>query len=129
MVNEKTIYSDDRHVPVTTSRFVVGESTYSVSNITSVRRGATEPDYAGPGLAIIIALVVAGFAFFYQYWPVGALGTAVAVSVGYWIWTRNPTYHVLITTTAGELEAISSKEKAYVDAVISAINQAIAERG
>ncbi len=127
MAEEKeiTFYSDDRGVRITNTRAIVGTTTYSMANITSVSM-AVKPANRTPGIVlavlglIFLAIPVSGIRVFGVVLLV--LGILIAVIV-------KPTYRVRIGSASGESDAISSKDNKYIQGIVTAMNEAIIKRG
>jgi len=127
MAEEKeiTFYSDDRSVRITNTRVIVGATTYAMANITSVLM-AKKPANRVPGIVlailglILLAIPVSGIRVLGVVLLV--LGILIAVIV-------KPTYTIRIGSASGESDAISSKDKKYVQGIVTAMNEAIIKRG
>jgi hypothetical protein len=61
--NEVSFYSDDSGVRVTSARFIVGNTTYAMSNITSVKKSVEDPDPRLPWFCIRIGVLCVLFGF------------------------------------------------------------------
>jgi hypothetical protein len=107
-------------VQITKSRFVNGNQTYAMSNITSVKSFENKPSYASN---IFVFLV--GLATLTSY-PVVSLicFAAAAVTIN-----KKSTFHIMLTTSGGEVSALETHEKDYIEKVVAALNQAIIARG
>jgi len=126
-MEETTYYSDETGIRVTNTRVIIGDSTYALANITSVRKNITKPSRTGPiALGLIgLAIAVSGDG----HWGMILVGVfLIAVSAIMWR-GMNPTYHLQIVSSAGETRALESQDKDRIDKVIHAINEAIIHRG
>lgn len=125
---ETTFYSDDRGVRVTNARLVVGQTTYAMGNVTSV---STRTNYLWTIVVLVVGLilVVVGLASGTgpQRGGFGLLG-ALLLLVGALAVAR-PARHLRISTSAGEVSALSSRKKEYVESVAHAIQEAMIHRG
>ena len=129
-MSEEVIYSDSS-VSISTSRIVIGATTYALRNITSVKMSFTP---AKSGCAI--ALIVLG-ALFLLGGLAGAGNGAGSVITGLlvggiiagagvlWMRSNKTDYHVMIASSSGEAKAMTSKDKAQIETIVGAINDAI----
>ena len=124
MEQEEVLYTDPS-VSISTSRIVVSGTSYGLRNITSLRMISTRPK-----LAYGIALIVAGI-----IWAVGIIGSiggfvgaiilgGGTVAIG--VWLLRPMYHLIVVSSSGEAQVLSSPDPAYITKVVEAINNAIA---
>ena len=109
-------------VQITRSRFIVGDITYSVRNITSVTANTLTPNripyifLAFIGLAIAIA---GGIAI--------VLGLGI-IALAIWLFRRaKETHCITIVTNGGEIRALVHSDARYIEAALSALNAAIAQ--
>lgn len=134
---EPTFYSDENGVRITSTRLIMpgktkneGPSTYTMANITSVKTEKQDPNRsAGITVAIIgVVLIVAGVKLNIVGMTIGGAvliiaGVASAILV-------KPTYHLKIASASGEIDALPpTKDKQYVERVVTAINEAVIKRG
>lgn len=130
--SKETIYYQDTSVTVSNKRAILGGNTYPVRNITSVSMGNVAPG----GTALIMILIIAGLILAFvgfglaQFGSYLILGVGIALIVaGLAIMVINrPSYAVRIGSASGETNALVSKEKAYIQAVVDALNRAIVEQ-
>ncbi|MDA7865694.1 DUF6232 family protein [Akkermansiaceae bacterium] len=121
---EELVFFDSGDVLVTNPRFIVFGQTYAMSNVTSVGTRILKPDRTWPIIFLIIGLLLliwGGRAFWLG--PVfGAIGVSRLI--------RNKTnYSVVLNTSAGENQALTSKSKEFIEEVVSALNNSIVSRG
>lgn len=119
---DEKVFFEGGDIKVTNARFISGGQTYAMSNVTSVMSREESPNALGPLLVIAVGLIV----FFTESYLLGAAITALG---GYWIWHQDSTYHVVLSTSAGETTALTSQKKALVGDVVRALNDAIVHRG
>ena len=132
---EAEIYAD-KNIRVTTSRIIVGNTTYALRNITSVSTTSTAPDKGrAHKLLFFSALgVIGGITWFFvgndSKKPAVILALAsvgfVAMAIN-WSIRLKPSYHLMITSSAQEADALSSYDKSYISTVTEKINEAIAK--
>ncbi len=126
---DETIFSDST-VLVTTTRVVLNGTTYALRNITSIRMGLTPAKH---GCAIFLLLggmffVLTGLAVLFSdsHMPVPLIiGIIVVILAILWLRSNKPTYHVVIASSSGEVHALTSKNKGYIESIINSINEAI----
>jgi hypothetical protein len=133
------VYFDNGDVQVTRTRLVSGDTTYPTANITSVSTTSTQQGGCGAGCLILVGIFAAYMAF--QGVSAGneeggmppaiqgMLGFLLIVMGGMWIRALKPMHHVSITTSAGEVQAYSSKDSEVVEGIVQAINQSLVDRG
>lgn len=116
--NEKVFY-EKNGIRVTNSRFVVPGQTYALSGVTSVKSVSKSTTKASVILAIfgIWSLSIESYFF-----GVLLLGAAL-------LWYLQSKHMVVLTTSSGESEALTSKDQSVVQEIIGALNEAIIERG
>ena len=127
---EDIIYSDNA-VAVTSTRVVIGGTTYALRNITSVKMAFSSPDFIGP----VCLLLFGAFILFLtiipwspqNYQPIlGVISGGGVIGLGImWMCKLKPKYHVDISSAAGEIHALTSQNKAYIERLVSSVNQAI----
>ena len=126
---ETIFYSDERGVRITDTRLIVGSTTYAMANITSVSR-TRKPANRVPGIVLaILGLVILAIT--------SQLGSSEGVIFGVILLGLGiliaaivkATYIARIGSASGETDAISSKDKQYIQAVVTAMNEAIIKRG
>lgn len=129
MAEEISFYSDQSGVRVTDKRVILGNTTYSLANITSVSTSVEKPSLIGPILFIVIGLLVL----------VGGLGGrgsagivvfgAVVAGFGV-IWYRGckPVWHLRISSASGEATPLKSTNQQWIAGISRAINEAIIHR-
>lgn len=119
------------NVQVTHSRIVIDNHTYPINGITVVRSDVI-PASRSPKRTLSILLGIFGCLM-----GVGSGGNAtmifwVAVLFGsailLWL-NAKALFHIYLGTAGGEKEVLSSSDKAFVDRVAQAINEALVSRG
>lgn len=128
---ENVVYSD-KNVNITNARVVIDNTTYAVRNITSVKTSLTPASkvmcYFLMLMGVVLALI--GIGVFLSYKDIGSififLGTLEIICAFFLLSKCKPKYHVTIASSSGEVEAMTSKDKKYIDKIVSSINDAIA---
>ncbi|WP_018079651.1 DUF6232 family protein [Thiobacillus denitrificans] len=119
-MEEKTFFEYE-DVKVTNTRFVSGEQTFAMNNVTSVKTHVERPSRL---LGILILILSVGVT--YNNPEVGLVMMAAAA---YYLYRQKTTYHLLLTTSAGETNALRTHQLEYMTQVVGALNQAIIYRG
>lgn len=118
---EEKIYFEEGNVKVTNARFLTYGKMHSMAGITSVAKYVISPSRKGP-----IILGVVGLVAFAAHWLVAILLIAGAVA---WFMSQKNVYQVTLSSASGSEEALSSNDEAFIDRVVNALNDAIADRG
>ena len=99
-MEEKTFFEHE-NVKVTNARFLVGEQTFAMSNITSVSSSQDRHSRVGP-----IILLIVGFVMCCASIVVAGL---IVMAVGVlWLMLQKTKYHVMLRTSGGETKALTS---------------------
>lgn len=127
---EETIYSDNA-VVVTNMRVIIGGATYALRNVTSVKMLFTSPRLVKPILLLIVGLMILLAAFF----PINENAPAPAgvfviagmmiVSAILWMCSAKTRYHIGLSSASGEVHALTSQNRAYIEQVVLCVNEAI----
>src|SRR5919199_5844737 len=128
---EQTFF-DDGSVLMTYSRIVIGDQTYPLGGITSIRRATTPPNRMGAyhmvafGVILIIpsfAAIIVSFVGIASGNPAQGIGFGIGLfflgvfflGLGVLIWRMSkPTYHIFLGTAGGERQALTSQDSDYV---------------
>ncbi|MFE8048642.1 DUF6232 family protein [Brenneria goodwinii] len=123
-MDEVEFYNNE-NVSVTNARFRVGENTYAMNGVTSVKRGKTNPSKAGAVILGIIGvlMVLSGSV------SVKIIGGIMLIVAVLWFKAIKPEYIVFLNSSSGESQALSSKNEKYINDVINALNESIVHRG
>jgi Family of unknown function (DUF6232) len=134
MTDEKTFYSGPG-VSVTSARLVVENKTYALSSVSSVKVNSTDITQSNtlPGICIIfggiwlLMNIVSGSSSTFNYL------TSIALLGGGIYWWRSIRkkirFELILTTTAGEQQALVSENGDEILPVESALIEAIVYRG
>jgi hypothetical protein len=126
---EENIYSDS-DVSVTTARIIVSGTTYALSNITSVKMTETAGN-SGCAVALIVGLISFSFAVLSIVDGTGPVLLALLFAGGLlaggmaWLRSVKSAFHVTIASSSGEIHALSSLNRSYIETIVGAINEAI----
>lgn len=126
---EINFYSDNTGVRVTSSRLIIGQTTYAMLNITSVSCAAQLPSRIGPLFFLLIGALCL----------IGGIGGSEAALIGWgvfllaigglWWKLQKTNYHLRIASASGEANAVSSQDKQRIESIVQAVNEAIIGRG
>lgn len=92
-----------------------------MSNVTSVKSLEQKPKRFWALVTLIIGLMIA------INTPV--VGIAIAAICGLYIYKQKTIYHVMLATSGGEVSALKTDQRQYLEKVVSALNEAIVHRG
>ena len=129
MAEEVSVYRDG-NIQITNLRAILHDKTFAMANITSVAT-FREPAKTAPG--IVLALL-GGFVFLSTI-ASDADGCAMVfglpmliVGVAMWMAAKD-VYWVRIGSASGETNALQSRDRAYIQKIVDAMNEAIVRRG
>lgn len=118
---EETVVFEENNVKVTNTRFIVDGQTYAMNGVTSVKRFEKKPPRVLPVIVGIFGLATMAASIF--------VGIAIlAAAYGIWV-SQKEEYSVLLSTSSGAAQALTSKDRVYIERVIAALNEAIINRG
>ncbi|PTS96863.1 hypothetical protein DBR11_18390 [Pedobacter sp. HMWF019] len=120
--NEVTFYQDMR-VTVTQSRYVTNSKTYAMRNISSVHIFEIIKSKALP-----VIMIIAGFFMLFSESSM-ILGILILVFGVAILFCIKNEFAVRISTNSGEVNSMVSKDKAYIQTIVNALNDAIVHRG
>ncbi len=110
-------------VSVTQSRFIVGDKTYAMRNISSVQIGIITPSRTLGILFVIIGVLLA----FNE--AARVVGLIIAVIAGVYAYSLKDKYSVRISTNSGETDGLISEKRQYIQEIVNALNEAMVHRG
>ena len=126
----ETKFYDEGGVLITNARAVLGGTTYPLANITSVGIGVQSPSGAPAFVLIILGLLFFLFTGVSIQNVAGLIVMALGVGIGIMILRSNrDSYYVKLGTAGGEQRALSGRDKATVEKIVAALNEAIISRG
>lgn len=128
MSEEISFYSDQRGVRVTDKRVILGNTTYSLANITSVSTSVERPSLTGPILSIVIGclLLIAGASG--RSGGAAAIGALVILFGVVWYRGCKPVWQLRIASASGESSPLRSTNQEWITSITRAINEAIIHR-
>lgn len=119
---EEKFFFNQGNVSVSNARFIVSGQTYAMNGVTSVKQAVRHPSRVLP-----ILLSAIGLLMLFGGVPVFGL-LLIAVAVLSWVLQKS-VWIVVLNSSSGETQALTSKDKAYIEGVINALNQSIVHRG
>ena len=122
---DEQVFFDQDGVSVSNARFIVNGQTYAMSAVTSVKQTVKEPSRVGVVIVAVVGLLIC------------LIGNAAAIVIGLFTFalaifvgaTQKSEYIVVLSTSSGESQALTSDDSSYVESVVSALNQSIIHRG
>ena len=133
---DERVFLNDGGFYVSNTRVILAGKTYATANITSVAKSLT-PASKGCAMLFIGVMAIAclgslggiggdhvGQGLLMLLVCIGLLAAGIA-----WLRSLKPTYHVMLASSSGESQGLSSPDGVQVDRVVTAINDAIAHRG
>ncbi|MFC2069818.1 DUF6232 family protein [Chloroflexota bacterium] len=129
MASEQTFYSDEEGVRITGTRAIFRNTTYTMANIASIRTNRIPPKRAGALWIILIGLALSIIGISSYISTITIIGVIVLLLGILWFWKAPSEYHIMITSASGEVSAIKSKDKDYINRIAQAMNEAIINRG
>jgi len=130
---EQEIFTD-KNVRVTNARIIIGGTTYALRNITSVKVASTPPKKGGANKLFFFSALgfIGGLVWFFvggdPRTPSLILIAASAIfAVLSILWSRSlkTMYHLMVTSSSQEVDALSSFDKDYISIIVEKINEAI----
>jgi len=140
---ESVIYTDGRHVKVTSRELVVDSARYLLNSINNVRLHFVK-HFKYPPLTLIIAgifLVIAGLSGLFQNIHLEEIyildflitsdslfiivGSLIAMLGLLWLFTLHNEYVLVISTEEGEYNPISGKKKDELNKIVAVLSNAI----
>jgi hypothetical protein len=126
-MEEKTYYSDNS-ISVTSTRVIVGSTTYSLRNVSSVKMTSIVPSHVIDIILILIGVItlIIGLAALKETSGICLIVGILIGVAGFFIFkSKKTTYYVVLGTNSGEQKAIYSIDLEYINKIVSEINNAI----
>ncbi len=123
-MKEKSFFNQG-NVSVSNSRFIVNGQTYAMNGVTSVKTARKDPSRAGPIILGMLGLgsLVGGEA---SSLIIGLI--IIGLAILWWI-KQKPELTVVLNSSSGEAQALTSKDVDYINKIIEALNNSIVHRG
>jgi hypothetical protein len=121
------IILEEGNVQVTSARFIVSKQTYALNGITSVSSHAIHPKRTGAIVCLAIGVI---FFFIGEYNFNKFVFVSFFLGLGAVLWVlKKSNYKVQLVTSSGHVDALESRDSAFIDRVTAALNDAIVHRG
>jgi Family of unknown function (DUF6232) len=118
---EEKVFLQSDNLLISNTRMNLGGTTYATANISSVSTYVTKPSRK---LEVILGII--GLITISQSVLFGIILLALAVGI---FMLKKPTYIVKLSSNSNEKDALWSKDQAFINSVVEAINNAIIYRG
>ena len=128
MSQEQVFYSDEAGVRVSSTRFIVGATTYALSGITSISAVRYKAKRSPAIWTAIIGLLLAVIGFSTTA-VLGIVGIVILAIGVLWFFLIKDNFVVRVHTAGDETDAVVSTDESYINKIISALNDAIIHRG
>jgi hypothetical protein len=133
----ETVYYSDENVRVTGTEVAISGQTYPLHQISAVRVGefASKERQARWRRITIIALVLWAFVYFLVIYPLGDVRSLIAMAVPLvWVvasivWMLGNDHVLTLLTDSGQVDALTSRNKKYVQKVASVIDETVRRHG
>lgn len=131
---EETVFFENGNVKVTNARFIVGDQTYAMAAVNSVKVSSIDitPSNTMPGILVavgaiwFVSSIAASSEFSSYFWSVAILAVGI-----FWLRSIKKTleYKIILTTPSGETSALKSTNDQDIRPVEKALHEAIVFRG
>ncbi|WP_321778605.1 DUF6232 family protein [Sulfurimonas sp.] len=117
-IDKEKVFCTADGIKVTSNRFIVENSTYSISNISSVKIGSE----SSIGIIVSIIIFIGGLfsLSFITELGIGLIILAIIIFI-----SSSKKYTVIVSTNSGEVKALTDKNKEAIVGIVEAINKAI----
>ncbi len=122
-VQKEITFYQDATVQVTPTRYITHSKTYAMRNISSVHIFEIVKSRKAPVLIVLVGLLML---FSAEIRTVGVFVIALGILILFLI--KNE-FTVRISTNSGEINSIMSKDRAYIQNIVDALNEAIIHIG
>ena len=122
---EERTFFERGNVKVSNARFIVGNQTYAMSGVTSVKSHVTPPSRMGGIVGLVLGLLV----LFGAEGGGKLIGLAIAAAAAYYLYQQKTEHAVVLSSSSGEAQALSGTDADYINGVIAALNEALIHRG
>ena len=115
---KEIVFYSDENVKVTNTRICIGDKTYLIANINTIETIAKMP-HTTSNIFLFIGLIT----------MILGIGAVIFVMGLIFRWRERKKYEIRMESSSGSISLISSEDKAYIDKIQQAINEAIIYRG
>ncbi|GAB2180979.1 hypothetical protein DLREEDagrD3_12020 [Denitratisoma sp. agr-D3] len=131
---DETVFFESNNVKVTNSRFIVGNQTYAMAAVSSVKVTTTDitPPKTFPLILIVVGAIwllaaLSGNSSASSFlWSIGLIAVGI-----FWFRSIKPIFEhkIILTTSSGEATALTSRNDQDINPVEKALNDALVFRG
>lgn len=126
---ELSYYSDDRGVRVTTTRLIVGNATYAMANIASIKTYTKKANRIPAIITAVFGLIVLLIGLASRSTSSLIIGLVIMFIGMLWAVLLKPIHILYITSSSTETEVLVDKDLEYINQVVRAVNEALIHRG
>lgn len=119
---EEKVFLDERGIKVTSARFVSPGKTHSMAGVTEVSTFIHTPDRKFPIILAVIGIIL----LIFKVWILGAILAAAGIA---WFISQKDEYSVMLGSASGSSDAFRDKDQAFIERVVTALNDSIVHRG
>ena len=125
---EEVTFFQQGNATVTSARVILNGTTYALRNVTSVQMRSRGPKLMWPILIAAVSALVAVSTLVNGKFDVFAVAAAICAFFIWMIVSAKTTYVVGMATAGGEVDALSSTDKASIKPIVAAINDAMVHK-
>jgi hypothetical protein len=115
-------------VTVTKERLIVGNQTYALAGVTSVRHELRPPRRVGPTVVLIIGFSASVAALRLGSVITGYVGLILLAIGLFWERSLQPRHTVILDGPSGEMRALTDCDERLARRVVEALDQAISDK-
>ena len=119
----------DGNIKITNQRAIIGAKTYALSNMASVQMQVKEPTLFLPIFYLLIASICSALVAIsdmddYSHFLTNGLYLAIAGFL-FFLLSRKTKYSVRVKSPAGDIMLWEANDRAYVERIVRALNEAL----
>lgn len=126
---EEKIFYQSNDVIVSNIRFIVNGQTYTMSNVTSVKKNKEEPNKIENILWVFFGLLFLFSGNDTKNGMLALIGISFICTAIYFAVTKETKFSVVLSTSSSEKQALTSENETYINEIVNALNKAIVYRG
>ena len=128
MAEEISYYSDQNGERVTDKRVIIGNTTYSMANITSISTTNRASCKAWPVVFVLSGCLFIVIGLSNKAFGLAVFGAILGVLGYFWFKGIKPIWHLRIASASGESKPLQSINQQWISSIAQAINEAIIHR-
>ena len=127
---QEKIYFEDGKIKITDKRVKLNKTTYPTVNISSIATRKINPDRTWPGLFLVLGLAGGLCALTDEFTGtmIGVMGFIAVIAAVFILAKQKKRYAVHIGSASGEMAEFISTDRATINHIVNALNQARIER-